>query len=96
MKKVLIKLLTSILIVMILFQFMVIEKTNIVQATNTYQEDDEAVEQERNAIEDDRSLGSKILDGFLSLILSPIKLLLVAPRTNFKWNYNSIRNYGRK
>ena len=32
MKKVLIKLLTSILIVMILFQFMVIEKTNIVQA----------------------------------------------------------------
>ena len=96
MKKVLIKLLTSILIVMILFQFMVIEKTSIVQATNTYQEDTEAVDKEREAIEDDRSLGSKILDGFLSLILTPIKLLFVAPRTNFKWNYYCIRNYGRK
>ena len=88
--------LTSILIVMILFQFMVIEKTNIVQTTNTYQEDTEAVDKEREAIEDDRSLGSKILDGFLSLILTPIKLLFVAPRASFKWNYNSIRNYGRK
>ena len=96
MKKVLIKLLTSILIVMILFQFMVIEKTSIVQATNTYQEDTAAVEQEREAIEDDRSLFSKILDGFLSLILTPNKLLFVAPRTNFKWHYHCIRNYGRK
>ena len=99
MKKIFIKFLTTILVVMILFQFIVIEKSNIVLATEdgTWEGYDEsAVEQEKEAIEDNRSLFFKIFDGMVSIILTLFKLPLVAPRLDFKWNYNSIGNYGRK
>lgn len=92
MKKLLIKLLTSALVVTILFQFIVIEKSNVVLASDDWEGYDEtAVEEEKNIIEDDRSFGQKLLDGFLSLILTPIRLLLYAPRIDIEWNYNSLR-----
>lgn len=96
MKRVLLKLLSSTLVIILLFNVIILKSSNIVQAgnesvnTTTYQEDTAAVEKENQAF-DERSAIIKFWDGFVSVVVTPFKLLIATPRINFKCDNFYIR-----